>query len=84
LARRVRPSCLASLFGAKPMVVTPEKVEVVYPSRGRLRYKAIGIRPLHGPPSYFLTVGADRGAILTEIAAAGFPVEWSERGFSYA
>ena len=84
LTLRVRPRFLASLFGAKPLVVSPEQVEAVFPARGRLRYKAIGIRPINQPPSYFLTVGADRVAILTAIASAQFPVEWDERRFSYA
>jgi len=83
LTLRVRPGFLASLFGAKALVVSPDDVEAVFPARGRLRSKAIGIRPLRQPPSYFLTVGADRAPILSAIASAGFPVEWDERGFSY-
>jgi hypothetical protein len=84
LTLRVRPSFLASMFGAKALVVSPDEVEAVYPARGRLRYKAICIRPLKQPPSYFLTVGSDRASILSAIASAGFHVEWDERGFSYA
>jgi hypothetical protein len=84
LTLRVRPGFLASLFGAKALVVAPEQVESVFPARGRLRSKAIGIRPLKQPPSYFLTVGADRAQILSAIAAGGFPVEWEEHDFSYA
>ena len=83
LTLRVRPNFLATLFGAKALALAPAQVEAVFPARGRLRYKAIGIRPLKQPPSYFLTVGADRSPILSTIAAAGFPVEWEERGFSY-
>jgi hypothetical protein len=84
LTLRVRPSFLAALFGAKGLVVTPEQVEVIFPARGRLRHKAIGIRPIGEAPSYFLTVGGDRAPILSAIATAGFPVDWDERGFSYA
>ena len=84
LTLRVRPSFLASLFGAKALVVSPDQVEEVFPARGRLRSKAICIRPINQPPSYFLTVGGDRAPILSAIAAAGFRVEWDERGFSYA
>jgi hypothetical protein len=84
LTLRVRPAFLARLFGGHPLVVVPDQVEVVFPSRARLRYKAIGIRPLHQPPSYFLTMGSDRASILSAIASAGFPMDWNEHKFSFA
>jgi hypothetical protein len=87
-----RSGC-ASRFGVEPLSLSPAEVEAVYPARGRLRAPAIGIRPLHGPPSYFLTApgrlrwyfgpwSGDRASILSAIEAAGFPVEWEERNFS--
>ena len=79
---RVRPAFLATMFGSKPLIVTPAQVEVVFPARGRLRYRAIGIRPRNEPPCYFL-LGGDRQFILSAIAAAGFHVQWEERVYSY-
>ena len=81
LTLRVRPRFLASMFGAHPLSVAPPDVESIFPARARLRYPAIGIRPRDEPPSYFL-LGGDRSSMLTAIAAAGFPVEWSERTYS--
>jgi hypothetical protein len=90
LILRMRPEGLARLaWGIETFVVSPSEVEAVFPACGRLRVPAIGIRPLHGPPSYFLTApwyarsrSADRRAILSAIEAAGFSVEWEERRFS--
>ncbi len=84
LALRVRPTFVATLFGARALVVTPADVEAVFPARAKLRYRGIGIRPIGEPPSYFITRGADRGAILSATAAAGFPVQWEERNYSYS
>jgi hypothetical protein len=84
LTLRVRPRFLARIFGVQPLVVEPNEVEAVFPSRGRLRTRAICIRPLQQPPSYFLTVGGDRSAILSAIASGGFPVDWNERAFSFS
>jgi hypothetical protein len=96
LILRVRPEAFARLtWGIETLVVSPSEVEAVFPARSRLRVPAIGIRPLHGPPSYFLTAplkpqwyvrsrSADRSSILSVIEAAGFPVEWEERRFSRA
>ncbi len=75
-------SFLNKMFGIQRLSVNPESVSAIYPSRARLRTKAIAIRPKHEPPSYFLTVGNDRSTILSAIAAAGFPVEWDERRYS--
>ena len=94
LTLRLRPEALARwTCGVEPLTLSPSEIEAVYPARGRLRAPAIGIRPLHGPPSYFLTApgrlrwyfgpwSADRASILSAIEAAGFPVEWEERAFS--
>jgi hypothetical protein len=90
LILRMRPEGFARLaWGIETFVVSPSEVEAVFPTRARLRVPAIGIRPLHGPPSYFLTApwyarsrSADRPSILSAIEAAGFPVEWEERRFS--
>ena len=94
LSLRIRPERLVRHTAAvEPMVLTPAEVEAVFPARARFRWPAIGIQPRSGPPSYFLTArgrlrwyfgpwSADRGAILTAIERAGFPVEWDERGFS--
>jgi hypothetical protein len=94
LTLRLRPEALARwTCGVEPLALNPSEVEAVYPAHGRLRAPAIGIRPLHGPPSYFLTApgrlrwyfgpwSADRALILSAIEAAGFPVEWEERTFS--
>ncbi len=94
LILRLRPEALTQwTCGVEPLALSPSEVEAVYPARGRLRAPAIGIRPLHGPPSYFLTApgrlrwyfgpwSADRASILSAIEAAGFPVEWEERDFS--
>jgi hypothetical protein len=96
LTLRLRPALLARLqFGVEPLALRPPEVEAVFPARGRFRAPAIGIRPLHGPPSYFLTApgrirwyfgpwSGDRPAILRTIEAAGFPVQWEERAFSRA
>jgi hypothetical protein len=94
LTLRLRPEALARwTCGVEPLALSPSEVETVYPARGRLRAPAIGIRPLNGPPSYFLTApgrlrwyfgpwSADRASILSAIEAAGFPVEWEEHAFS--
>jgi hypothetical protein len=94
LTLRLRPEALARwTCGVEPLTLSPSETEAVYPARGRLRAPAIAIRPLHDPPSYFLTApgrlhwyfglwSADRASILSAIEAAGFPVEWEERIFS--
>lgn len=82
LSLRVRPGFLASMFGIKPLEVSPNQVEAVFPARARFRHRAIGIRPIGQPPSYFL-LGGDRETILSAAAAAGFPVQWEERNYSY-
>jgi hypothetical protein len=82
LTLRVRPRFLAAMFGAKPLVVAPAEVDAIFPARGRLRSSAIGIRAHGAPPWYFL-VGRDRAPRLSAIAAAGFPVQWDERSYSY-
>jgi hypothetical protein len=90
LILRMRPQELARLaWGVETLMVSPPEVEAVFPTCGRFRAPAIGIRPLHGPPSYFLTASwyarsrtAERSSILSAIEAAGFPVEWEERRFS--
>lgn len=83
LTLRVRGGFLNKMFGIQRLTVDPESVSAIYPSRARLRTKAIAIRPWRQPPSYFLTIGNDRATILTALAAAGFPVEWDERRYSY-
>ena len=83
LTLRVRPRFLTAMFGAKPLVVSPAEVDAIFPARGRLRSSATGIRPHGTPPSYFL-LGGDRASILSAIAAAGFPVQWEERSYSYS
>jgi hypothetical protein len=82
LTLRIRPQFMQRIFGVQILVVKPDDVEVICPSRGRLRYKAIAIRPKARPPSYFLM--GDRSAILSAISVAGFPVEWEERRYSVA
>ena len=82
LTLRVRPGFLATMFGATALVVTPADVEAVFPARAKLRYRAIGIRRIGEPPSYFILRG-DRPPILSAVAAAGFPVQWEERDYSY-
>jgi len=94
LILRVRPEAFARLtLGIETVVVSPSEVEAVFPARNRFRVPAIGIRPSHGPPSYFLTApfgprryvrsrSTDRPSILSAVEAAGFPVEWEERRFS--
>jgi hypothetical protein len=94
LTLHVRPQPLARWTrGVEPLALSPAEVEAVFPARARLRAPAIGIRPLHGPPSYFLTApgpvrwyigqwSSDRASILEAIEAAGFPVDWEERAFS--
>jgi hypothetical protein len=96
LTLRLRPAFLIRWqFACEPLVLSPSEVEGVFPARGRLRAPAIGIRPLHGPPSYFLTApgpvrwyfgawSADRASILSAMSEAGFPVEWEERSCSRA
>jgi hypothetical protein len=96
LTLRLRPNALVRLaLRVETLKLRPEDVEAVYPARGRLRIPAIGIRPVHRPPSYFLTaagplrwyfgrISSDRSAILSAIESAGFPVAWEERKFSRA
>ena len=84
LSLGVRPRFMAWQMGCATLVVEPEQVEAVYPSRARLRYRAIAIRPIARPPSYFLTLGSSRESILATLAAAGFPVLWEERTYSFA
>jgi hypothetical protein len=79
---RIRPAFLSSMFGAKALVAAPADVEAVFPARVRFGYRAIGIRPLGAPPYYFLCAG-QRDSILSAVAAAGFPVQWDERKYSY-
>jgi hypothetical protein len=79
---RLRPRFLTSMFGAKPLVVAPADVEAVFPVRMRFGYRAIGIRPVGAPPYYFLCAGR-RDSILSAVSAAGFPVQWEERKYSY-
>lgn len=80
LTLRIRPQFLGRLFGAKTLQVEPTGVEAVFPARGRLRSRAVCIRPIGQPPFYFFL--GDRQSILTTIAAAGFPVSWEERAYS--
>lgn len=84
LTLRVRPRFMTSIFGAKALVVAPADVEVIFPARRQLRYRAVGIRPLGEPPSYFITPRENRALVLSAAAAAGFPVQWEERDYSYS
>ena len=96
LSLRLRPEPLMRLtLRLQTLSLRPDEVEAVFPARGRIRIPAIGIRPLQGPPSYFLTaagplrwyfgrISNDRAAILAAIESAGFPVTWDERRFSRA
>ncbi len=52
----------------------------IFPTKGRLRYPAICIRPRGQPPFYFLL--GDPTSVLTTLAAAGFPVESGGREYS--
>lgn len=83
LTLRVRPKFLATMFGFTALVVSPADVEAVFPARVRFGYRAIGIRPSGNPPYYFLCAG-NRNSILSAVAAAGFPVQWEERKYSYS
>jgi hypothetical protein len=57
LILRIRPSALARFSFVEPLVLSPSEVETVFPARARIfGWPAIGLRPLHGPPSYFLTL----------------------------
>ena len=80
LTLRVRPEFMSRLFGMRTLRVQPADVDAIFPSKGRLRTSAICIRPHGQPPFYFLL--GDRAAILTTMAAAGFPVTWEERKYS--
>jgi hypothetical protein len=82
LTLRVRPRFLSRLFGVHSLSLTPSDVELIFPARGRLRSRAVGIRPTRQPPSYFLL--SDRSAILSAVAQAGFPVDWEEHRYSYS
>jgi hypothetical protein len=96
LTLRLRPEPLMRLtLRIQTLNLRPDEVEAVFPARSRIRIPAIGVRPLHGPPSYFLTaagplrwyfgrISSDRAEILAAIESAGFPVTWEERGFSRA
>jgi hypothetical protein len=96
LILRLRPDALMrGVLRAEPLMLRATNVEAVFPARGRLRLPAIGIRPVDGPPSYFLTaprrlpwyfgrISGDRPAIVAAIESAGFPVAWEERTFSRA
>ena len=84
LSLRIRPRMMARLFDTQTLKVAPAEVDVVFPCRARLRWPAIGIRCHGQPPSYLVTMNDDRSTVLSLIAAAGFPVEWKERRFSYA
>jgi hypothetical protein len=94
LVFQIRPVRLVKCqMGIEPLIITPSQVATIYPARSLVRTPAIAIRPLHGPPYYFLTAlgrlrwyggpwSWDRASILAAIEAAGFPVEWHERTFS--
>ncbi len=79
LTLRIRPTFISRLFGVSTLRVEPDRVEAIFPAKGRMRYPAICIRPYGEPPFYFLL--GDRASILTTLAAAGFPVEWEERAY---
>jgi hypothetical protein len=94
LTLRLRPySLMRRVLRVETLRLRPADTEAVFPARARLRLPAIGIRPMHGPPSYFVTaswwlpwyfgrISRDRSAILAAIESAGFPVTWEERRFS--
>jgi hypothetical protein len=55
LTLRIRPAALARFSFVESLVLSPLQVEAVFPARARFTgWPAVGIRPLHGPPSYFL------------------------------
>jgi hypothetical protein len=83
LTLQVRPVLLSRMYGVRPLEVTPQEVEAIFPARRRIRGTSIGIRP-HGQPPYYFLAGSDRAAILTVLGYAGFPVDWSEHKYSYA
>lgn len=74
---RVRPRAIAAIFGAgKPMVFAPAGDLTVFPVRGTLGAKGIGLQYASSPAWYFWT--AEREMILTVLATGGFNTSWAE------
>jgi hypothetical protein len=78
---RVRAQSLARMFGAGELHTPPADNVIVFPVRGRVGSKGIGISVAGGSPYYFLR--NNQSEMLTTIAFVGFNVEWRERRIRY-
>jgi hypothetical protein len=76
VALRVRPKVLATVFGARSLVVSPEGLDSVFPVARRFG-GGVALKPTDSPPYYFWT--GDTQAVLTALHALQFPVDWAVR-----
>jgi hypothetical protein len=77
LTLRVRPAPIAAVFGTKPFTAEVSSVAEVFPVRGRLATKGVGILVNDQPVAYFWTTQT-RGVLLS-LANVGYPVSWQEQ-----
>lgn len=80
LKLRVRPKLLAGMFGASSMTVPRSDDVEVFPVRGRLGTRGVGVRGNETAPARFWTSQPEE--VLHAHASADWPVSWDERRIS--
>jgi hypothetical protein len=77
----VRPKLLAGMFGVSSITVPRSDDVEVFPVRGRLGTRGVGVRRDGAAPVYFWTSQPEE--VLQALASADWPVSWDERRFAY-
>jgi hypothetical protein len=77
----IRPKLLAGMFGVSSATVPRSDDVEVFPVRGRLGTRGVGVRRNGAAPVYFWTSQPEE--VLQTLASADWPVSWDERRFAY-
>ena len=77
----IRPKLLAGIFRVSSITVTRSDDVEVFPVRGRLGTRGVGVRRNGAAPVYFWTTQPEE--VLQALASADWPVSWDERRFAY-
>jgi hypothetical protein len=77
----IRPKLLAGMFRVSSITVTRSDDVEVFPVRGRLGTRGVGVRRNGAAPVYFWTTQPEE--VLQALASADWPVSWDERRFAY-
>jgi hypothetical protein len=77
----IRPKLLAGMFGVSSLTVPRSDDVEVFPVRGRLGTRGVGVRRNGAAPVYFWTSQPEE--VLQALASADWPVSWDERRYAY-